>query len=171
MQVEPRKALWRLYESAAALDSLYEATEGECTEQTEALEAWLADATDDAIVALCEFRREADGMAEVVKAEKERLDAVAKRAADRKAWASAKLLELLQRKGVKSVKAGTFAVSRKVGSESVQLDESFAIEELPIEFKRIQVAVDKSAIKTALKAGEGVPFAKLVRGPETVVVK
>ena len=174
-----RRQIWRLYDTTEALDDLYDDTAGEVTDETEALEAFLEDSSDETLEALGAFVREVEARIAAVKLEASRLAAVKARQEKRKAWAVDLVRTMLVARGLvagkrggNALEAGTFRLSLNVSPPRLEgegdpalLDDRF-VREIPASRD-----VDKKAIAAALKSGEDVEGFELVRGADRVGIK
>lgn len=94
-----------------------------------------------------------------LKAEKERIEKRLKQTRNGIERLKANLLEYLEATNTAKQTAGTFTFARQRSSiPSLNINES----EIPIEYWRNVIMVDKDAIKEALKQGEQIPGAELV---------
>jgi Siphovirus Gp157 len=81
-----------------------------------------------------------------------------------------RLLTLLDVTGEKKIERPAATISRRIGSVSVRIVDEAAIPTQLCAVKTTSVP-DKSAIKKQIDAGETVPGAELVRGPDGVTVR
>lgn len=148
----------KLYELVdAALDLQEQLEAGEMDEQafTDAIDAI---GLDKKVESVCYVLRNLEAEAEAFKAEKERLAAREKTARNAVERLKAYLVENVKALGVKTIKAGTFALSLGK-SKSVDVTNS---EQIPAEFWINQEPkLDKAGISKALKSGAEVPGARL----------
>lgn len=161
----------RLYEIAEqfrALDSLIPDVESEQDAQayTELYEG-LTGTLQEKVHGLCCVIRNTESEANAFDAEIKRLQAKKKALESKVASLSSYLEYQLKGADQSEVKTALFTVKFQINPDSVEiLDEKM----LPIEFTRSKVEPDKTVIKEALKRGEYVPGAKLVR-KERMVIK
>ena len=106
-------------------------------------------------------------------AAKEQAATLAKRAsriASRDGAHKKALLMLLEASGQKKMERPAATVSRRAGSLSVQITDEASI---PSQLCTVKTttAPDKAAIRKAIEAGETIPGAELVRGPDGVTVR
>lgn len=92
----------------------------------------------------------------------------AKRIADRAAAKKRTLGMILDATGQKKVERPRGTVSRLAGRLSVEITDEASV---PSQLCKTTVAPDKAAIKKQLDAGEDVPGARLVRGPDSISVR
>ncbi len=92
----------------------------------------------------------------------------AKRISERAGAKKKALLQILDATGEKKLERPLATISRRAGSISVSITEESVI---PSQLMKTTVFPDKSEIKKQLQAGEVVPGAELVRGPDTVSVR
>jgi hypothetical protein len=106
------------------------------------------------------------GLADVMKTMKARHDRIGARIDARKAA----LLTLMNAADVKKLERPVATVSRRAGSLSVRITDEA---DLPSQLRRVKTISepDKIAIKAHLQAGETVPGAELVRGPDGVTIR
>ena len=78
------------------------------------------------------------------------------------------LLDLLNATGEKKLERPRATISRRAGVASVQIVDETSI---PSQLCKTTVAPDKAAIKAQLLAGETVPGAQLVTGPDGLTVR
>jgi hypothetical protein len=81
-----------------------------------------------------------------------------------------RLLTLLDASGLKKMERPLATVSRRSGSVSVRVTDEAAIPSQLCTVKTITTP-DKAAIKRQIEAGETIPGAELVRGPDGVTVR
>jgi hypothetical protein len=81
-----------------------------------------------------------------------------------------RMLTLLDATGEKKLERPRATISRRAGSISVRITDDSAI---PSQLCTVKTttAPDKAAIKRQIEAGEAVPGAELVRGPDTASVR
>ncbi len=111
---------------------------------------------------------EARALAEAVKAQKDALAKRESRMKDRSAAMRAQMLRVLDATGERKLERPCATISKRAGSVSVEITDEASI---PSQLANTIVTPDKDAIKRQLKAGEIVPGAKLVRGPDGVTVR
>lgn len=82
----------------------------------------------------------------------------------------AALLHLLDAAGQKKLERPAATISRRAGSVSVNITNE---DDIPSQLMTVKTttAPDKAAIKRAIEAGETIPGAELVRGPDSLIVK
>ena len=100
---------------------------------------------------------------DAAKANKKKLDAYIKTLENRKKRVEKACIYALDTLQVKSIMAGWGEMKLKKNPPSVVIDD---LTQIPTQYQRqkIQVDIDKVAIKTAIKAGEEVPGAHLEQG-------
>lgn len=100
-----------------------------------------------------------ENAAEACKAEAAAFTARAKALENLSRYLKTTLRDDLHQHGEKSVAAGNFRIARQKGQPRVvvRIDAS----ELPADYQRVRVEADKTALKTALKAGETVDGVEL----------
>lgn len=149
----------KLYELVdAALDLQEQLEAGEMDEQafTEAVDSI---GLDKKIESICGVLRNLEAEAEAFKAEKERLAAREKTARNAVDRLKAYLVVNVKTLGVKTVKAGTFALSLGKSKSVEVLDAT----KIPAQYLIEQAPkVDKANISKALKDGVEVPGARLL---------
>lgn len=172
-----RPLLVRLDDIASALDDLYTSSDGEVTSTAQHMEAFLTNEREVCLEALAWWMRELAATDLACKEEIARLQEVRHRVGRRDAFAKQTIRDLLKDMGTRKIDLGTFAISLRVGSQSVVAlvgAPEGLVDILDDRFQRVvpeKVELDKKEIAKALKAGESVPFHALERGPDTVVVK
>jgi hypothetical protein len=166
-------------EAVEMLDRVYEAQDGEVTEESEAVEWWAAMTADAALEAVCRFWRFLEHGELAIESERKRLDKAAARIAARKAWIGGIGLQLLESLDAKSKAAGPFRAKSRVGGESLKIDEAvFKLDEAPDEILRTTepvpatTVVDKTKAKALLKRQDTmpVPGLSIERGPSSFSV-
>lgn len=136
-------------------ETFWDSLDGE-TDATDIMDRLLASMRDD------------DALYEAAKAQADALSSRATRFADR-AKAKKKMLGLiLDAAGQKKAERPLGTVSRVAGRMSVQITDEASV---PSQLCKTTVVPDKVAIKKHLEAGEAVPGAELVRGPDSVMVR
>lgn len=166
-------------EAVELLDRVYSSTDGEVTDEVEAVEWWQTLAADEALEAICRFLRFLDSGDAAIARERERLDRAAERIAKRRQWAEGIGLQILESLGVKSKAVGPFRAKSRAGRERLDVDASvFVLDEAPDEIVRIKPPVeakrelDKTAAKAYLKRNDSMPVPGLSigRGPSSFAV-
>ena len=109
-------------------------------------------------------------LAAAAKAQADALADRAKRLASREGAHKKALLTLLDATGQKKMERPCATVSRRAGSLSVHITNDADIPSQLCTVKTV-TAPDKAAIKKQIEAGEAVPGAELVRGPDGVTVR
>lgn len=149
-----------LYEMTAQATALYELLQAEEIDETIFNDTLEAMGAADKVESYCKVIKQLQNDVEMFKAEIDRLTARKKtteRGIDRMKNA---LLAFLQLSGQDKVKAGTFAVSTAT-TQAVQITDEGAI---PRNYLVEQPPkIDKIGIKNALKAGEEISGAELVK--------
>lgn len=109
-------------------------------------------------------------LAAAAKAQAEALAMRAKRLASREGAHKKALLALLDATGQKKLERPCATVSRRKGSVSVNITNA---DDVPSQLCTVKTVTtpDKTAIKKQIDAGETVPGAELVRGPDGVTVR
>jgi hypothetical protein len=82
--------------------------------------------------------------------------------------AKATLETLMHTMDVRKLELAGATVSRRAGSESVEVDD---VDDLPQGYFSIERVADKAAIKASIRAGETIPGARLERGADTISVR
>lgn len=113
-------------------------------------------------------RAEAKALHSAAKAQAKDLTARAQRMEARAHAIDRALFSLLDATGQKKMERPGATVSRRTGSLSVNITDESAV---PSQLCKTVVAPDKTAIKKQIEAGEIVPGAELVRGPDGVTVR
>ena len=155
-----------LYEIGTELEHLWQlidAADGELTPELEAALAAVDLADSEKVDAYCRLIRELEGRVELRKAEAARLRdlaAVDENGAERM---KARLKDHLERTGRQRIETRLFRVWVQNSAPSVVY--AGAVENLPREFTRIKVEIDKEALHAAARAGETLPEGvEIVRG-------
>jgi hypothetical protein len=136
-------------------ETFWDSLDGE-TDALDILDHLLASMQDD------------DALATAAKEQAFDISSRARRIADRAAAKKKALGLILDAAGQKKVERPRGTVSRLAGRLSVQITDETSV---PSQLCKTTVAPDKTAIKKQLEAGEAVPGAELVRGPDTVSVR
>lgn len=139
-----------LYEMTAAAGELYDLlTGGEIDEQTFA-DTLQAMGTEEKLESYCKVIRQLEYDAEMLKAEKERIDKKKKTVDNSVLRMKKAVTDFLKAQGTKQATAGTFTVALSTSKAVNILDES----KIPVRFLDEQAPkIDKSAIRTELMAG------------------
>lgn len=169
-----RNDLIRFYESADAVEAIYEETLGEETDEAKAAEAIQSMDASKALESLAAYRAHIMNTKIAVKNEQARLKARGEALKRAQAWCDSQLLAIMARQDWKKRDAGPFQIRRTQGRERVEVLEGFRYENVSPDFLRVPdmtPELDKSAAKAALKRGESIPGVRLARGPESVTVK
>jgi hypothetical protein len=169
-----RRDVYELFRLADIVDRLYDATHGEETEDTAALDEFLAQDSARVLEALAEYVLDCQSKQEATRAEIARLNDRAATLAKREGWAREQIGDVLHRLGVRKAEAGTKTVSLRAGAQRVVDDGSADPSLLPEALTRTipeRIEPDKRAIAVALKNGEQVFGYRLERGAETVSVR
>ena len=161
-----------------ALDREFVSSEGEVTEDTEALEAALGElgvSIQDKVENIGKILANLDATAEAINAEEVRLVKRRKTIENKHARLKEYLRLAITTSGMKKVQGPLFTATIRAGSESVKLADDFDIKKLPESLVRQPPTPppepDKKAIKEALKSNEVVPGCSLHTGPTTVIIK
>lgn len=124
----------------------------------------LVGAFEDKVAAIAAFILNIEAEAEALAAAESRLKARRQHLERRAAWLREYVKSNMEAAGISVIAAAdrTFRVRIRVNPEAVELDEGV---ELPAEFVREKIVreADKTAIMAAIKAGQEVPGARLVR--------
>lgn len=141
-------------EPEAIADTL-ESIEGEIQEKAQAIVA---------------VRLGMDADIEAIDAEIDRLTQRKKRIQSQEQSIRDYLKHNMQAIGITNIKCPLFSITLAKGREVVQIDDEL---ELPPEFVSINTSVkpDRKKIKEALKNGDTVPGARIVRNDETLIIK
>lgn len=139
-----------LYEMTVAANELYELlTSGEIDEQTfeDTLQAM---GTEEKLESYCKVIRQLEADAEMLKAEKERIDRKKKTVDNSILRMKKTVTDFLKAQGTKKATAGTFSVALSTSKAVNIIDEGkiparFLVEQAP--------KIDKSAIRSELMAG------------------
>lgn len=133
------------------------------------LEEFKGEFTDKAI-AIIKLSENLEADTSAIDAEIERLKARKQVIVNRKNSLREYLLHNMQAANINKIECPLFTASLRQGVESVEITEQSL---LPDEFVSVEVVTkpDKNAIKAALKSGQDVPGAALVRGKTTIVIK
>lgn len=107
-------------------------------------------------------------LADATKAQAADLAARAKRIAERAEAHKKALMVVLNAAGEKKLERPLATVSKRAGSVSLSITDESAI---PSQLTVTTVSPDKTAIRAALKEGEEIPGAELIRGPETISLR
>lgn len=110
----------------------------------------------------------ADAVAEAIKSQVADLRARGDRYEARSAAYRKQMLTLIDAMGVKKLERPGATISRRAGSQSVQITDEASI---PTQLCKVVSSPDKAAIKAQLLAGETVPGAALVTGDDGVTVR
>lgn len=157
----------KLYSLPAAFANLEILTDDNGEIAPESLEALatLEMALEDKVDACCRVMRSYEARAAAFKEEAERLHVHQTRAE-----ANAKRLKeyvkgVLDQLGMKKVETPLFSVRVQANPPTVKLDDNYDAADLPEEFKRIKIEVNKTAILEVAKAGGTLPpGVEVVRG-------
>jgi len=122
----------------------------------------------DIIDHLLASMQEDEALADATKAQASELSARASRVASRASAKKKALGTILDAANQKKIERPRGTVSRLAGRLSVQITDEASV---PSQLCKTTVTPDKTAIKKQLEAGEAVPGAELVRGPDTVSVR
>lgn len=158
----------KLYELTGALADLSSMDVSDEAVQN-SLEEFKGEFTDKAI-AIIKLSENLEADTTAIDAEIERLKARKQVIVNRKNSLREYLLHNMQAANINKIECPLFAASLRQGVESVEITEQSL---LPDEFVSVEVVTkpDKNAIKAALKSGQDVPGAALVRGKTTIVIK
>lgn len=155
----------RLYDLAEAYQALLleiEESNGVLSEDLDARLDEIGDALTAKADACAAMVRTLEAEAAAFKEEADRFGAKRKAAEAGAARLKTYLKSCLELAGERKVKGARFTVAIQANAPSVELEETDP-EALPPEFVRVKKEVDKTAIKTALQAGEPLAFARLVQ--------
>jgi hypothetical protein len=175
MSIVPQD-LWaevqRLEELEARYLEMVDESEGVVTQAVEMVEAGLVEFRGNAIESLHWYIREAEATVAACQAEEKRLAEVKRRAQARIPWAKQVVNRVLDRKGVRKMKAGTITAALRQAPEKVvpSGEEEPIASLLPERFQTIKISANKTEIKQALRDGETVDGYKLGRDPDSVVL-
>jgi Siphovirus Gp157 len=164
-------------EAVETVEGLYLLHSGEITDETDLAESWEQRASEDLLKDLARFVRFLEDSIESIARERERLDAAERRIDARLTWARAKILQVLDRVGRKSMAAGPYRISTRARAPSLQIGVEFALDEAPDEITRTipeveaKRVLDKDAAKRLLKRGVAIPGLELVSSGRTVKVE
>lgn len=111
---------------------------------------------------------EARSLAVAVKAQKDALAIREDRIKARSTAMRAQMLRVLDAAGERKVERPGGTISRRTGAVSVQITDESSI---PSQLTKTTTTPDKAEIARQLKAGEIVPGAELVRGPDSISVR
>lgn len=136
-------------------DAFWDTLDGE-TDALDIMDRLIARSQDDA------------ALVEAIKAEEASLAKRRQRIAARVVATRGVMLTVLDATGQKKVERPRATISRRDGSLSVQITDEASV---PSQLCKTTVTPDKAAIKKQLAAGETVPGAILVRGPDGVTVR
>jgi hypothetical protein len=143
--------------------SLIAAADGEVTAELEAALAAVDLADSEKVDAYCRMIRELEGRVELRKAEAARLRDLARTDENGAERMKARLKDHLERTGRQRIETRLFRVWVQASAPSVVY--AGAVENLPREFTRIEVKIDKEALHAAAKAGAPLPEGvEIVRG-------
>lgn len=158
----------KLYELTGALADLSSMDVSDEAVQN-SLEEFKGEFTDKAI-AIIKLSENLEADTSAIDAEIERLKARKQVIVNRKDSLREYLLHNMQAANINKIECPLFTASLRQGVESVEITEQSL---LPDEFVSVEVVTkpDKNAIKAALKSGQDVPGAALVRGKTTIVIK
>lgn len=149
--------LYELAENYNELLALLDNEEATAEELADTLDG-INDAIEVKVDNICRVRKYLEGKVEVYKAEAKRLTALAKQAENNDDSMKNYLDEQLKRMNIKKMDTELFKLSYRK-SDSVNVIDLDAV---PEEYKRITIALDKTAIKKAIKDGKTVNGAELV---------
>ena len=149
--------LYELAENYNELLALLDNEEATAEELADTLDG-INDAIEVKVDNICRVRKYLEGKVEVYKAEAKRLTALAKQAENNAGSMKNYLDEQLKRMNIKKMDTELFKLSYRK-SDSVNVIDLDAV---PEEYKRITIALDKTAIKKAIKDGKTVNGAELV---------
>lgn len=172
-----------LYHYGAELnevETLLEENGGELTE--EANDKLVALENRGVVIAndMYNFLAEKDATIELCKAEIKRIQDIKRRAESTKETIKGAMLNLMLNKGIEAFKSDLHSMKVSAGRESVDvLDDNIIIDkfngkinalraELP-DYISIEVKVSKTALATALKAGELIQGAEIIRKPSLLI--
>lgn len=149
--------LYELAENYNELLALLDNEEATAEELADTLDG-INDAIEVKVDNICRLRKYLEGKVEVYKTEAKRLTALAKQAENNADSMKNYLDEQLKRMNIKKMDTELFKLSYRK-SDSVNVIDLDAV---PEEYKRITIALDKTAIKKAIKDGKTVNGAELV---------
>lgn len=149
--------LYELAENYNELLALLDNEEATAEELADTLDG-INDAIEVKVDNICRMRKYLEGKVEVYKAEAKRLTALAKQDENNADSMKNYLDEQLKRMNIKKMDTELFKLSYRK-SDSVNVIDLDAV---PEEYKRITIALDKTAIKKAIKDGKTVNGAELV---------
>lgn len=130
------------------------------------LEMSLADKTENIVRLIAGW----DSMIDMIKAEETRLRDKRKALENKKARLRTYLADQMQRVGQKKVETSVKNAHLRQGSESVVIDDEFALPEGTYDTEMI-IKPDRAVLKKRLKDGEDTPGAHLERGATTVMFR
>lgn len=154
--------LYEINEEYAAIIAAVEEAEGELTPELEEALAANGEDFDNKIENYIKAVRNYEADAEAFKAEAASFKAKSDRAAKTAERLKGTIAAAMQLRGIEKERFGNFTASFRK-SEKVVVDED-ALAELPDDYKRVKTTVeaDKTALKTALKAGMAIEGVTLV---------
>ncbi len=155
-----RREVFRLHLAADELEQRFHETGGEVTDETAAMERFVAESGEQTIAALCGFLAAVDDAVDAGVKELARLKARSDALDKRKAWGKLAIQQIMAKLGTRKLEVGTYAVSLVAGHDIALCDVDFHdVAELPLEFVREVPArrePDKRVILEALKAGRNI---------------
>ncbi|WP_178862088.1 siphovirus Gp157 family protein [Thiomicrorhabdus cannonii] len=125
---------------------------------------------NDKAVAIVKFAQALDGDTSAIDAEIKRLQERKRIINNRRDNLREYLRYNMEASGITKIDCPLFSITLAKGVDRVQIDDEAA---LPDEYVRVKtdIAPDKTAIAKALKNGQAVPGAQLVKGPLSLRVK
>ena len=143
--------LYELTGQFAALDSMDLDTSDDVQAYGD-LYAGLDCALKDKVQASCMVIRNSGAEIDAIKAEVDRLNSRRKTIENRTSWLKGYMQENLESLGMDKIDTELFSVRIQANPPSV--DVQCEATDLPVQYQRVKVEADKTAIKEALKAGE-----------------
>ena len=113
---------------------------------------------------------DADAMVSAILTQREALVMRAERKEAQSEAYRAQMLKLLDAMNVKKLERPRATISRRAGSQSVRIVDEASIPSQLCTVKTI-TSPDKAAIKASIAAGESVPGAEMVTGPDSLTVR
>ena len=118
---------------------------------------------EDKLISCAAVVKQLEGIVVLLKSEEDRLSARKKTVGSNIDSLKAYMKRSMESAGITKVKRPTFEVAIQNSPPSVAMDEGTYAENLPEEFRRVKIDIDRTAVSEALKSGRELGFAKLVR--------
>lgn len=169
-----RSQVWTLRELYAQIDQAYEDTHGEETPDIAALEAFAEEESKDVLELLADAYEQAKDFEAGRARRKEKIDSQLAASARFREWCKVSIREVMLLRDETRVVVGDHDLRCQSGRQRVELDPACSAADLPDDCVIVvpeQRKPNKKAIGDALKAGREIKGARIVRGPEVVVVK